>query len=414
LHCAGHESFAGRNFMITEYTKESVLMSRRLWRVITPAISAGIILFGMQLWGCSPKTSETAQPPQSPPAVAAAPAPPAATPSRPSDFSLHEPAQRAMPAVVNIFTAKRLRTRRPGLPEGSPLRRFFGEPPDEPRTATSLGSGVIVTKDGLILTNNHVIEGADEIAVVVSAGNRRVAAKIVGADPDTDLAVIKADADNLTPITFGDSERLQVGDFVLAIGDPFGVGQTVTMGIVSATGRNRLGINPIENFIQTDAPINPGNSGGALVDVRGELVGINSAIYSESGGSLGIGFAIPVSMAKQVMEQLVKTGRVNRGWLGVQMEEIAPERAKQLGLPDQTGALVAAVVPGGPAERAGLRAGDVVRIINGKPIADSGTLLREITALAPGQTAELTIWRNGKEQQVKLEVGQRPTTRAAR
>jgi serine protease DegQ len=273
---------------------------------------------------------------------------------------------------------------------------------------------VLVTKDGLLLTNNHVIEGADEIAVVVSAGNRRVTAKIVGADPDTDLAVIKADADNLTPITFGDSERLQVGDFVLAIGDPFGVGQTVTMVIVCATGRNRLGINPIENFIQTDAPINPGNSGGALVDVRGELVGINSAIYSESGGSLGIGFAIPVSMAKQVMEQLVKTGRVNRGWLGVQMEEIAPERAKQLGLPDQTGALVAAVVPGGPAERAGLRAGDVVRIIHGKPIADSGTLLREITALAPGQTAELTIWRNGKEQQVKLEVGQRPTTRAAR
>jgi serine protease DegQ len=302
-----------------------------------------------------------------------------------------------MPSVVNIFTAKRLRTRRPGLPEGSPLRRFFGEPPDEPSTATSLGSGVVVTKDGLILTNNHVIEGADEIAVQVSAGNKRASAKIVGVDPDTDLAVIKAESDNLTPITFGDSERLQVGDFVLAIGDPFGVGQTVTMGIVSATGRNRLGINPIENFIQTDAPINPGNSGGALVDVRGELVGINSAIYSESGGSLGIGFAIPVSIAKQVMEQLVKTGRVNRGWL-----------------PDQNGALVSAVVPGGPAQRAGLRAGDVVRTSNGKSIADSGMLLREITALAPGQTAELTIWRNGKEQQVKVEVGQRPAARAAR
>jgi serine protease DegQ len=319
-----------------------------------------------------------------------------------------------MPSVVNIFTAKRVRTRRPGLPEGSPLRRFFGEPPDEPSTATSLGSGVVVTKDGLILTNNHVIEGADEIAVQVSAGNKRASAKIVGVDPDTDLAVIKAESDNLTPITFGDSERLQVGDFVLAIGDPFGVGQTVTMGIVSATGRNRLGINPIENFIQTDAPINPGNSGGALVDVRGELVGINSAIYSESGGSLGIGFAIPVSIAKQVMEQLVKTGRVNRGWLGVQMEEITPEQARQLGLPDQNGALVSAVVPGGPAQRAGLRAGDVVRTSNGKSIADSGMLLREITALAPGQTAELTIWRNGKEQQVKVEVGQRPAARAAR
>jgi serine protease DegQ len=319
-----------------------------------------------------------------------------------------------MTSVVNIYTAKRLRTRRPALPEGSPLRRFFGEPPDEPRTATSLGSGVIVTKDGLILTNNHVIEGADEIAVQVSTGNKRATAKVIGADPDTDLAVIKAESDNLSPITFGDSERIQVGDFVLAIGDPFGVGQTVTMGIVSATGRNRLGINPIENFIQTDAPINPGNSGGALVDVRGELIGINSAIYSESGGSLGIGFAIPVSMAKQVMEQLVKTGRVSRGWLGVQMEEISPEQARALRLSDQTGALVTAVVPGGPAERAGLRRGDVVRMINGKPVTDSGMLLREITSLAPGQTAELTISRNGKEQQVKLEVGQRPSTRAER
>jgi serine protease DegQ len=320
-----------------------------------------------------------------------------------------------MPSVVNIFTAKRLRTRRPGLPEGSPLRRFFGEPPDEPRTAISLGSGVIVTKDGLILTNNHVIEGADEIAVVASSGGRRATAKIVGTDPDTDLAVIKADAQSLTPITFGDSDRIQVGDFVLAIGDPFGVGQTVTMGIISATGRNRLGINPIENFIQTDAPINPGNSGGALVDVRGELIGINSAIYSESGGSLGIGFAIPVSMAKQVMEQLVKSGRVNRGWLGVEMTELTPEQAKELGVSDQSGVLIARVVPRGPADRAGLRPGDVVRALNGKPIADSSTLLREITALAPGQNAELTVIRGGKEQQVKVEVGQRPPpVRAAR
>jgi serine protease DegQ len=390
-------------------------MFRRLGHLITPPLAGGIILLGMQLGGCSAKSSDVPQTPQpSPPAAAAPATPPAITPSRPSDFSLHEPAQRAMTSVVNIYTAKRLRSRRPALPEGSPLRRFFGEPPDEPRTATSLGSGVIVTKDGLILTNNHVIEGADEIAVQVSTGNKRATAKVIGADPDTDLAVIKAEADNLSPITFGDSERIQVGDFVLAIGDPFGVGQTVTMGIVSATGRNRLGINPIENFIQTDAPINPGNSGGALVDVRGELIGINSAIYSESGGSLGIGFAIPVSMAKQVMEQLVKTGRVNRGWLGVQMEEISPERARQLRLSDQTGALVTAVVPGGPAERAGLRPGDVVRMINGKPVTDSGTLLREITSLAPGQTAELTISRNGKEQQVKLEVGQRPTMRAAR
>jgi serine protease DegQ len=317
-----------------------------------------------------------------------------------------------MPSVVNIFTSKRLRSRRPTLPEGSPLRRFFGEPRDEPRTATSLGSGVIVTKDGLILTNNHVIEGADEIAVVVSSSGRRVPARVVGADPDTDIAVIKAESQDLTPITFGDSERLQVGDSVLAIGDPFGVGQTVTMGIVSATGRNRLGINAIENFIQTDAPINPGNSGGALVDVHGELVGINSAIYSESGGSLGIGFAIPVSMAKQVMEQLVKSGRVSRGWLGVEMTELTPEQAKQLGVSEQVGALIARVVPDGPAARAGLRSGDIVRTINGKPVPDTSALLREITALAPGQVAELTVVRNNAQRQIKVEVAQRPAPRA--
>src|SRR3954447_8280997 len=395
------------------------IVRRVIHRRLAVGLASGFIILGMQLAGCSRESSQPQQNPSPPlpPAGVTTPAPPAAviTPSRPSDFSLHEPAQRAMPSVVNIFTSKRLRTRRPTLPEGSPLRRFFGEPPDEPRTATSLGSGVIVTKDGLILTNNHVIEGADEIAVQVSTGNKRATAKVIGADPDTDLAVIKAESDNLSPITFGDSERIQVGDFVLAIGDPFGVGQTVTMGIVSATGRNRLGINPIENFIQTDAPINPGNSGGALVDVRGELVGINSAIYSESGGSLGIGFAIPVSMAKQVMEQLVKSGRVSRGWLGVEMTELTPEQAKQLGVRDSSGALIARVVPGSPAARAGLRSGDVVRSLNGKPVADSGSLLREITALAPGQSAELVVLRNGNEQQTKVEVGQRPPpARAAR
>ena len=395
------------------------IVRRVIHRRLAVGLASGLIILGMQLAGCSRESSQPQQTPSPPPPPTGVttPAPPPAviTPSRPSDFSLHEPAQRAMPSVVNIFTSKRLRTRRPTLPEGSPLRRFFGEAPDEPTTATSLGSGVIVTKDGLILTNNHVIEGADEIAVVVSAGNRRAPAKIVGADPDTDLAVIKADVQDVPPITFGDSDRLQVGDFVLAIGDPFGVGQTVTMGIVSATGRNRLGINPIENFIQTDAPINPGNSGGALVDVRGELVGINSAIYSESGGSLGIGFAIPVSMAKQVMEQLVKSGRVSRGWLGVEMTELTPEQAKQLGVLDQSGALIARVVPGSPAARAGLRSGDVVRSLNGKAVVDSATLLREITALAPGQTAELVVVRNGNEQQAKVEVGQRPPpARAAR
>jgi serine protease DegQ len=387
-------------------------LSHSKWRTCAAVLS----IFAAMLSGCSresPQTPQAPTPASTPPAPAAAP-PAVATPSSPHEFSLQEPAQRAMPSVVNIFTAKRLRTRRPALPEGSPLGRFFRTPPEEEqRAATSLGSGVIVTQDGLILTNNHVIEGADEIAVVVSATNKRAPARLVGADPDTDIAVIKADVQGLTPIIFGDSDRLRVGDFVLAIGDPFGVGQTVTMGIVSATGRNRLGINPIENFIQTDAPINPGNSGGALVNVRGELIGINSAIFSESGGSLGIGFAIPVSMAKQVMEELVKSGRVNRGWLGIAVDDLNPERARELGIAQTTGALITGVQRGTPAQRAGLRPGDVVQTINGKPVADSSALLREITALAPGQSAELEIARDGRVQQFKVEVGQRPSTRRA-
>jgi serine protease DegQ len=325
----------------------------------------------------------------------------------PPQLSLHDAARTAIPSVVNIFTAKRLRSNRPALPEGGPLERFFGAPRERPRAAVSLGSGVIVSSDGLILTNNHVIEGADEIAVVLE-GSKQASAKVVGTDPDTDLAVIKADASNLTPITWGNSDALRVGDFVLAIGDPFGVGQTVTMGIISATGRNRLGINPIENFIQTDAPINPGNSGGALVDIRGALIGINSAIYSESGASLGIGFAIPVSMAKPVVEQLMRTGKVSRGWLGVQVADITPERARQIGQPEQTGALIAGVIPRGPAERAGLRPGDVVRAINGKPVADATALLVEITSLAPGQTADLTLARGGEEQKVSVRMAERP------
>jgi serine protease DegQ len=363
--------------------------------------------------GCSestpPGTSTNPPPASQTPAAAtdgtAVPAAPDRNP--PPQISFHDSAQKAMPSVVNIFTAKRLRGSRPALPEGGPFERFFEGSREQGRAALSLGSGVIVSRDGLILTNNHVIEGADEIAVVLD-GSRRASAKIVGTDPDTDLAVIRADADNLTPITFGRSDEVRVGDVVLAIGDPFGVGQTVTMGIVSATGRNRVGINPIENFIQTDAPINPGNSGGALVNSRGELIGINSAIYSESGGSLGIGFAIPVSMAKPVVEQLMRTGRVSRGWLGVQVEDITPERARQLGVTEQAGALIAGVVPGGPAQRAGLRPGDIVRAINGKPVADAAALLVEITALAPGQHAELTVVRGAQEHKMAVRMAERP------
>jgi serine protease DegQ len=353
----------------------------------------------------TPSPPPGAQAPQAP--AIGTPAPAGAERSPPPQLSFHEAASKAMPSVVNIFTAKRLRSNRPALPEGGPFERFFGAPRERPQTATSLGSGVVVSRDGLILTNNHVIEGADQIAVVLE-GSRQASARVVGTDPDTDLAVIKADADNLTPITYGSSDAVKVGDIVLAIGDPFGVGQTVTMGIVSATGRNRLGINPIENFIQTDAPINPGNSGGALVDSRGALIGINTAIFSESGGSLGIGFAIPVSMVKPVVEQLMRTGRVSRGWLGVQVEDLTPDRARQIGLSEQTGALIAGVLPRGPAQRAGVRPGDVVRSISGKPVADAAALLVEITALSPGQQAELAIVREGQELRVPVRVAERP------
>ena len=342
------------------------------------------------------------------------PAPPAVTaPARASGpISFAAAARKATPSVVNVFTSRQLRNRRPRIPGDSPSRRFFGEVPkqdDEAEQATSLGSGVIVSGDGYILTNNHVVEGANEVAVTLPGG-RTAKVRIVGTDPETDLAVLQADAKNLTPIVFGDSDRIQVGDIVLAIGDPFGVGQTVTMGIVSATGRTRLGINPIENFIQTDAAINPGNSGGALVDVNGDLIGVNSAIFSESGGSLGIGFAIPVSMAKQVLEQIIKQGRVERGWLGVQIEDITPELAEAFKLSGTTGALVTGVVRAGPAEKAGMKPDDVVRAIGGKPIQDTEALLREITALAPGQRTELTVVREGKEVSLTVEAGKRPAT----
>jgi serine protease DegQ len=319
-----------------------------------------------------------------------------------------------MPSVVNIFTRKALRSRRPRSPDEERLRRFFGLPPEEPQeNVMSLGSGVIVRGDGYILTNNHVVEGAQEIAVALRAA-RTAPARIVGTDPDTDLAVLKVDVKNLPPIAFGDSDRIQVGDIVLAIGDPFGVGQTVTMGIVSATGRKRLGINPIENFIQTDAAINPGNSGGALVDTAGNLVGVNSAIFSETGGSQGIGFAIPVNMARQVLEQIIQQGRVERGWLGVQIEDLTPELAEAFKLPSATGALVTGVDRGGPADKAGMKPGDVVRAVGGKPVQDTEALLREVTALAPGQRTEVTLVREGRELRLTIEAGRRPAPQPRR
>jgi serine protease DegQ len=297
------------------------------------------------------------------------------------------------------------------------FRRFFGDrfnADSRPQRVSNLGSGVIVSADGYILTNHHVIEAADEIQVALPDG-KTLPADIVGTDPETDVAVLKVKHAQLPAITFAKQDNLHVGDVVLAIGNPFGVGQTVTMGIVSALGRSHLGINTFENYIQTDAAINPGNSGGALVDGAGNLVGVNTAIFSRSGGNLGIGFAIPVSIVRQVMEQIIAHGAVTRGWVGIEVQEISPEIAESFGLKSTDGALIAGVLRGGPADRAGIRPGDVLVAVNSKPVKDSVSLLNLIAALPPGKIAQLRLIRGQNEMQVMATVDKRPAmSRAAR
>jgi serine protease DegQ len=320
-------------------------------------------------------------------------------------------ARKAMPSVVNIFTSKEVKVPRHPFMEDPLFRRFFGDQlDDDTQRASSLGSGVIVGTEGYILTNHHVIEAADEIEVALNDG-RQAKAKLVGTDPESDLAVLKIELQNLPAVTFGRLEGVNVGDLVLAIGNPFGVGQTVTMGIVSGLGRTHLGINTFENFIQTDAAINPGNSGGALVDSGGNLIGINTAIYSRSGGSLGIGFAIPVSLARQVMEEIIRTGSVTRGWIGVEVQDITAELAESFKLPDSKGVLIAGVVRNGPAEKAGIRPGDILREVNGRQVIDSTEMLTVVAEAQPGKEADLTLLRNGKNLSVKLTVGKRPAPR---
>ena len=317
-------------------------------------------------------------------------------------------AKRAIPAVVNVFTRKEARGARSPFTDDPVFRHFFGDRFDQkPQQVSNLGSGVIVSTSGYILTNHHVIEAADEINIALSDG-RTLPAKIVGADPETDLAVLKISTGNLPAITFGQSDTLSVGDWVLAIGNPFGVGQTVTLGIVSALGRTHLGINTFENFIQTDAAINPGNSGGALVDGAGNLVGINSAIYSRTGGSQGIGFAIPVSLAKQVMEQIIREGGVTRGWVGIEVQDLTPELIESFDLKSNNGALIAGVLKGGPAHRAGIRPGDILISVNGKPVADSSSLLNLIAILKPGETAKLQVARKNLNLEFTVSVARRP------
>ena len=327
--------------------------------------------------------------------------------------SLAEAAKISSPAVVNIFTSK-INKKKPSK-KGAPHQNepwfqfFFGDQAPNEEPSSSLGSGVIVSPQGIILTNHHVIEGADEIEVAFADGRKRNA-KLIGSDPETDIAVLKIDATDLpNPITLGKIESVQVGDVVLAIGNPFGVGQTVTSGIVSALGRNQLGINTFENFIQTDAAINPGNSGGALVDTKGNLIGINTAIYSRSGGNMGIGFAIPINTAKQVMESILTSGSVTRGWIGVEPQNLTKELAESLNLPkDTTGVLISGVLEGGPADKAGMKPGDVLTQVNGQAVSDVVTLLNRIAQTSPGDEAKINLLRKGKPMTLKVQVGKRP------
>ncbi|MGZ8155528.1 MAG: Do family serine endopeptidase [Burkholderiales bacterium] len=324
--------------------------------------------------------------------------------------SFSDGAKRAMPAVVNIYTTKETKIQRHPFMDDPVFRHFFGESFDaQTRKSTNLGSGVIVSEQGYILTNSHVVEAADEIEVAL-ADTRRAKAKIVGSDPETDLAVLKIDLEKLPSILFGQSEHVHVGDVVLAIGNPFGVGQTVTLGIVSALGRSHLGINTFENFIQTDAAINPGNSGGALVDASGQLIGINTAIYSRTpgGASLGIGFAIPASTARQVLDQIVQTGQVTRGWIGVGVQDMTQELSESFKLPEIRGALITEVFRGTPADKAGVRLGDILVAVNGQAVMDSASMLNLVAALNPGKEATLKVVRSQQQTELKVTVGRRP------
>jgi serine protease DegQ len=380
---------------------------RKIWLIFAQSVTACLgVLFVLRLF--YPHLLETSQEPI---IIKHATQEPDLTPSANNSGTYSKAVKKAMPSVVNIFTSSKKQPAPHQPYMDDPLfKHFFGDQQDnneDDQPESSLGSGVIVGEQGLILTNNHVVSAADEIEVALGDG-RKMSAKVVGTDPETDLAVIKVDAKNLPAITFASSDKVNVGDVVLAIGNPFGVGQTVTQGIVSALGRNHLGINTFENFIQTDASINPGNSGGALIDTAGNLVGINSAIYSRSGGSMGIGFAIPVSLAQQVMQQIAKDGSVTRGWVGIEAQDITPELAESFKLAKEEGALIAGVLNNSPADVAGLKAGDILLAIDNKPVIDSAGMLNLIAVLKPHQKAVLKILRDGKESNVSVVIGKRP------
>jgi len=340
----------------------------------------------------------------------------------PSKTSFAPVVKAVLPTVVNISSSKVVRT--PSqfsqqIPMDPFFRQFFGDDFDSrfnvprERREKSLGSGVIVSPEGYVLTNSHVVDGATDGRGTLS-NTREVKAKLVGTDPKTDIAVLKIDEGTQLPaITIGDSSNVQVGDYALAVGNPFGVGQTVTMGIVSATGRGNLGIEDYEDFIQTDAPINPGNSGGALINDRGELVGINTAILTGgSGGSQGIGFAVPINLARQVMDQILKNGRVTRAYLGIVPQDVTPSIAKAFGEKDAKGVVIGDVSPGSPAQEAGLQRGDILLAVNGKPIADSNQLRMGISMMQPGSEVKLHVLRNGKEREMQVKLAELPTQQA--
>jgi serine protease DegQ len=391
-------------------------MLRRLWLVFSQAVTLALALLFVVatlkpqwLPGAAPAA---ALPPATISVVPAVAGPqPVASGSAVAlaPGSLAVAARLASPAVVSIVSTKM--SRRHPATEDPHFRFFFGERGNPAQTG--LGSGVLVSPEGYLLTNNHVIEGADEIEVQLADG-RQAQARLVGSDPDTDLAVLRVDLQRLPVVSFGDMRSLQVGDAVLAIGNPFNVGQTVTAGIVSALGRNRLGLSTFENFIQTDAAINPGNSGGALVDAQGHLVGINTAIFSRSGGSMGIGFAIPVDLARQVMNGLITDGQVRRGWIGVVQRDLTGELAQNLGLPVKAGALITGVLQDGPAARAGIKPGDVVVKVAEQAVGDTSTLLDAVTALPPGKVAVLEVRRAEQLLRLDVVVGLRPKSNAPR
>ena len=315
---------------------------------------------------------------------------------------------RAAPAVANLYTTKVVNKNAKPLFEDPQFRHFFGNnAPKQKRMESSLGSGVIMSPEGYLLTNNHVVMGADQIVVALKDG-RETLARVIGSDPETDLAVLKIDLKNLPSITIGRSDTLRIGDVALAIGNPFGVGQTTTMGIISATGRNQLGLNNYEDFIQTDAAINPGNSGGALVDANGNLTGINTAIFSKSGGSQGIGFAIPINLAMEVMKSIIEHGQVIRGWLGIEVQPLTAELAESFGLSGRPGIVVAGIFRDGPAQKAGLQLGDVILSIDGEPASDGRRSMNQVARIKPSDKISIQVMRNGKELKLSAGVGLRP------